>query len=68
MALARTSKKLGLFGTSLTPHSMGLNKILKPLDPIVRPLLNYNAEKRLKAAINIADLRVAAEKRMHVSS
>ena len=28
MAIARTSRKLGLFGTSMTPHSLGVNKLL----------------------------------------
>ena len=49
----------------MTPHSLGVHKILSLLTPAVRPLLNWNAERRLAAAVNVADVRDAAKARAH---
>ena len=49
----------------VTPHSLGLNKLLKLFDPLVRPALNRATNRRLKGAVNIADLRECAEARVH---
>lgn len=48
-----------------SPHRWGLQKGFNIFSPIVRPIVNYNAERRLKNAVNIADLRRAAGFRMH---
>ena len=48
-----------------TPHDLGLHKLLKLLSPAVRPVLNRATNKRLKNAVNIADLRACAETRLH---
>ena len=49
----------------LTPHDLGLHKLLRLFSPAVRPVLNRGANKRLKNAVNIADLRECAETRLH---
>ena len=49
----------------LTPHKLGLHKLLRLLSPAVRPLLNAASERRLANAVNIADLRTCAKARMH---
>lgn len=49
----------------VTPHSLGLHKLLRFLTPAVRPVLNRGSRRRLREAVNIADLRAAAEKRVH---
>ena len=49
----------------ITPHDLGLNKLLKIFNPLVRPVLNRAPNKRLKNAVNIADLRACAESRVH---
>jgi len=49
----------------MTPHTLGLHKLLKYLTPIIRPILNRRANKRLRSSVNIADLRAAAEARVH---
>ena len=49
----------------LTPHDLGLHKLLKLFSPLVRPLLNTGATKRLRSAVNIADVRSCAEQRTH---
>ena len=49
----------------MTPHSLGVHKILSLLTPAVRPLVNWNAERRLAAAVNVSDVRDAAKARAH---
>jgi len=49
----------------LTPHSVGLNKVLRLFTPLVRPVLNTSARRRLRKAVNIADLRLCAKSRLH---
>lgn len=49
----------------LTPHDLGLHKLLKLFSPLVKPVVNKAAVRRLKAAVNIADVRRCAEKRVH---
>ena len=49
----------------MTPHSLGVHKVLSLLTPAVRPLVNWNAERRLAAAVNVADVRDAAKARAH---
>eukprot|EP00631_Chrysoreinhardia_giraudii_P000939 CAMPEP_0197421692 /NCGR_PEP_ID=MMETSP1170-20131217/10728_1 /TAXON_ID=54406 /ORGANISM="Sarcinochrysis sp, Strain CCMP770" /LENGTH=429 /DNA_ID=CAMNT_0042948963 /DNA_START=57 /DNA_END=1346 /DNA_ORIENTATION=+ len=46
-------------------HAWGLHKMIRPLRPVVSPIVNLAARRRLEAAVNIADLRLAAEARMH---
>ena len=58
---------MGLLGTSITPHSLGLHKVLKHLTPLIRPMLEYLPNRRLDSAVNIADLRLCAEKVCHES-
>ena len=48
-----------------TPHSLGLHKVLSALSPLVRPIVNYNAERRLAAAVNVSDVRDCAKARAH---
>jgi hypothetical protein len=47
------------------PHTLGVHRVLKHFNGAVRPLINRRANERLKNAINIADLRQCAKKRMH---
>ena len=49
----------------MTPHSLGVHKVLSLLTPAVRPLVNWNAERRLAAAVNVSDVRDAAKARAH---
>jgi len=49
----------------ITPHSLGLHKLLGLFSPAVRPIINRGSRKRLRSAVNIADLREAAEARVH---
>ena len=49
----------------LTPHDLGLHKLLKLFTPLVRPLVNRAGARRLRKAVNIADVRSCAEKRVH---
>ena len=49
----------------ITPHDLGLHKLLKIFSPLVRPMLNRGSNKRLKKAVNISDLRACAESRVH---
>ncbi len=49
----------------LTPHSLGLHKILSLLSPLVRPVVNWNAERRLANAVNVSDIRDCAKQRAH---
>jgi len=49
----------------LTPHKLGLHKLLGLFDPLVRPLVNIRPNRRLRKSVNIADLRACAEARMH---
>ena len=49
----------------MTPHSLGVHKVLRLLSPALRPLLNRGSRRRLREAVNIADLRAAAENRVH---
>ena len=49
----------------VTPHDLKLNRLLKLIDPLVRPLINRPTNKRLRNAVNIADLRACAESRVH---
>jgi hypothetical protein len=46
----------------ITPHSLGVHKVLRHFDGVVRPLLNVLPNRRLEAAVNIADLRACAKK------
>lgn len=46
-------------------HSLGIHKLLKHLRPVVTPLVEALPRRRLTKAVNIADLRAAAAKRMH---
>ena len=39
--------------------------VLRHLRPLVSPVVDLAASRRLEAALNIADLRLAAERRMH---
>eukprot|EP00088_Acartia_fossae_P016889 TRINITY_DN1951_c0_g1_i2.p1 TRINITY_DN1951_c0_g1~~TRINITY_DN1951_c0_g1_i2.p1 ORF type:complete len:434 (+),score=24.96 TRINITY_DN1951_c0_g1_i2:67-1368(+) len=48
----------------LTPHKLGLHNLLKFLSPVLRPVLNIPTKRRLENAVNIADLRLCAEKRL----
>lgn len=48
-----------------SPHRWGLQKVFNLASPIVRPIVNFKANHRLKNAVNIADLRYAAGARMH---
>jgi len=48
-----------------SPHRWGLQKVFGLASPIVRPVVNFTAERRLKNAVSIADLRHAAGARMH---
>ena len=50
---------------TMTPHSLGVHKVLSLLTPAVRPLVNWNAERRLAAAVNVSDVRDAAKARAH---
>ena len=47
-----------------SPHSLGVHRLLSPLKPL-RQLLDYPPQRRLAAAINIADLRQCASSRAH---
>ena len=49
----------------VTPHSLGLHRLLRYVSPLVRPGLNRGSRRRLREAVNIADLRAAAEQRVH---
>ena len=49
----------------LTPHDLGLHKLLKLFSPLVKPVVNRAAARRLRAAVNVADVRRCAEKRVH---
>lgn len=49
----------------LTPHDLGLHKLLKLFTPLVRPIVNRAASRRLRKAVNIADVRSCAGKRVH---
>lgn len=49
----------------ITPHSLGVHHVLGALRPIVNPIMDFFPKRRLKSAINIADLRAAAKLRMH---
>ncbi|KAJ8599534.1 hypothetical protein CTAYLR_007109 [Chrysophaeum taylorii] len=49
----------------VNPHAWGLHKFLRPLRPIVSPIVERPSRRRLADAVNVADLRIAAEKRMH---
>jgi len=48
-----------------SPHRWGLQRVFNLASPIVRPVVNFQSERRLKNALNIADLRHAAGARMH---
>ena len=48
-----------------SPHDLGLHHVLKPLRPLVNPLVGTLAKRRLEKAVNIADLRMCAKKRAH---
>ena len=49
----------------VTPHDLGLHKLLKLFSPLVRPVVNRAATRRLRKAVNIEDVRRCAEKRVH---
>ena len=49
----------------ITPHDLGLHKLLKLFTPLVRPLVNRAGARRLRKAVNIADVRSCAGKRVH---
>eukprot|EP00958_Prasinococcus_capsulatus_P023660 scaffold3582_cov335-Prasinococcus_capsulatus_cf.AAC.3 len=49
----------------VTPHSLGVHKVLGLFNPIVKPLVDFFPNQRLKNAVNIADLRAAAKLRAH---
>ncbi|KAH8063523.1 very-long-chain-(S)-2-hydroxy-acid oxidase [Aureococcus anophagefferens] len=48
-----------------SPHSLGVHKLLGPLRPLVTPVVDAASRRRLAKCVNVADLRIAAEKRMH---
>ena len=48
----------------LRPHTLGLHKMLQPLRPVVTPALNAFSEQRLKAAVNVDDMRTCARRRL----
>ena len=48
-----------------SPHSLGVHKLLGPLRPLVTPVVDAASRRRLAKCVNVADLRLAAEKRMH---
>ena len=47
-----------------TPHSLGVHRLLAPLRPLAR-VLDVPSQRRLAAAVNIADLRSCAAQRAH---
>mmetsp|Transcript_13469 Transcript_13469/g.19312 ORF Transcript_13469/g.19312 Transcript_13469/m.19312 type:complete len:432 (-) Transcript_13469:1379-2674(-) len=47
----------------ITPHSLGVDKILKHIP--LNKIFDYPAQQRLKKAVNIADLRLCAKARAH---
>ena len=49
----------------ITPHSIGVHKVLKHLRPLLNPLLDAPSKYRLANAVNIADLRECAKQRSH---
>jgi len=48
-----------------SPHDLGLHHVLKPFRPLINPLVDTLAKRRLNKAVNIADLRMCAKKRSH---
>ena len=46
-------------------HRLGLNKVFRLFDPVVRPIVNYLPDARLEKCVNTWDLRAAAELRTH---
>lgn len=48
-----------------SPHDLGLHKILNPLRPLISPIVDWPSKQRLRAAVNIADLRQCAKLRAH---
>jgi len=48
-----------------SPHDLGLHRLLKPLRPLVSPLVDTLAMQRMRSAVNIADLRQCAKLRAH---
>ncbi|KAG8461515.1 hypothetical protein KFE25_001119 [Diacronema lutheri] len=48
-----------------SPHDLGVHKLLKPLRPLISPIVDWPAKQRLRAAVNIADLRQCAKMRAH---
>jgi len=49
----------------ITPHSLGLHKLLRLFNPLVRPIVNRGPNRRLREAVNVADVRKCAEGRVH---
>ena len=49
----------------VTPHTFGLNHLLKFFTPLARPILNRPSLKRLRRAVNVADVRACAQQRVH---
>lgn len=49
----------------LTPHDLGLHKLLRLFTPMVRPGLNRAASRRLRKAVNVSDVRECARQRVH---
>mmetsp|Transcript_31053 Transcript_31053/g.88089 ORF Transcript_31053/g.88089 Transcript_31053/m.88089 type:complete len:422 (+) Transcript_31053:154-1419(+) len=47
-------------------HQLGLNKVFSLFSPLVRPVLNVPANRRLKNAVNVWDLRECAKQRTHM--
>jgi isopentenyl diphosphate isomerase/L-lactate dehydrogenase-like FMN-dependent dehydrogenase len=46
-------------------HKLGLNKVFRVFNPLVEPIVNMNAKKRLAKCCNTWELRDAARKRTH---
>ena len=49
----------------LTPHTFGLHHLLKLFTPLAKPILNRPSLKRLRKAVNVADVRACAQQRVH---
>lgn len=59
-----TVRRAGEPRRSFSPHAYGVHRALRPLRPLVTPVLEFAYKRRLEKCLNIADLRRAAERRM----
>ena len=51
--------------SGITPHALGVHRVLGALKPALGPLLDWASRRRLERAVNISDLRDAAKLRAH---